>query len=122
MRVSERRPGLTADALDAFGHHVTIAADADVELGFIVVDDAFDRHLSPGHVEAAPLVDDVDRQQRALFLSFRHRRERPGERKQDADFDLGGFGRLGGAEAKHAAEDIRLQKNPSAFSFPISSN
>ena len=69
-----------------------------------IVDDAFHHHLAAGHIEAAPLVDDVDRQQRALFLSFRHRRKRPGERKQDANLDLARFGRICGYEASKSTE------------------
>ena len=112
MRVGERRPGLAADALDAFGDHVAIAADADVLLGFVVGDHAFHLHLAPGHVEAAPLVDDVDRQQRALLLGFRHRRERAGERQQDADLDLVRLIRTSSTESQSAAEYGSRQQSP----------
>ena len=119
--IGQRRPGLPADALDAFRNQIAITADADVELGFVVVDDAFDCHLAPGHVETALLVDDVDREQRALFLSFRHRRERAGERQQDAHFDLGGSAALAGLNPNGTAERGNREKTPAHLHFTISS-
>ena len=51
------------------------AANGDVDLGFVVVDDALDLHLPPGHVEAAPLIDNVDRELRTLHLGLRDSRK-----------------------------------------------
>ena len=110
--VSKRRPSLAANAPDPVRNHVTIAPDADIELGFVIVDDTFNSHFSPGHVESAFFVDDVNCQQSALLLRFSYRRERAREREQHADLDLVRFIRTSSTESQSAAEYGSRQQSP----------
>ena len=95
---------MTAEPLHPFGLHVAEAPNAHVLLGFIIGNHAFHHDLASGHIEPAPLVDDVDRQQCPVPLGFGDRCKCSGERQEDADFYLVGLGGAGRAMTKNAAE------------------
>lgn len=67
-RKGERGPGLAAQGFDPFVNHVPVTSDADVLFGLVVSDGGLDLDLAPGHVQAALLVDHVDRQQGAFLI------------------------------------------------------
>ena len=91
----KRRPGLSPHAFDPLGNHVPVPSDTDILFGFVIGDHTLYRDLAPGHVQTAPLVDYIHRQQCALLLGLSHRRKRSGERKQNADLYLVGVCRQG---------------------------
>ena len=91
----QRRPGLTAHAFHPFGNHVAVTPDTHIQFGLVIGDNSFHLYFSPGHIESAPFVDHIHRQQRAIPLGFSHRRKGAGEGKQDADLYFVGIGRQG---------------------------